>query len=396
MLTIYRRHKKECPHTSRDNRRCRCPVWVQGSLPDERIRESMGTCNWQKASETVHAWEAAGTRRKVEAVTVAEAIERFTSDMRDRHLSEASAYKYKLLLDAPPLKSKKKRRSPTLKEFAEREKIQTLTDLTPDVLARFRSEWKGSPLTLSKKLEQVKTFFRFCREFGLLAENPAKVLKPPKVRQAPTLPFSQQQVSNILGAVAAYGQRAAFNAKLNAIRIRALVLVMRYGGLRIGDAVSLTPDKIVDGKLWLYTAKTDQHVYVPLPEFVTDALEATPPTNGPYWFWTGTGKLATAVKMWENRLKRIFRAAGLPSAHSHQFRDTFAVELLLAGVSIEEVATLIGHSNIRVTQKHYAPWIQARQDKAESNVRRAWAADSLVLTAGKGTPEVHGKNRTVN
>jgi integrase/recombinase XerD len=384
VLTIYRRHQKGCSYTSRDDRRCQCPVWVQGSLPDEpRIRESLDTRNWQKASEQVHEWEAAGTRHKAELVTVSEAIEKYTADVRDRHLSAASAYKYKLMLDG-------------LKAFAEREGIGTLAGLTPDVLARFRSEWKGSPLTLSKKLERLKTFFRFCREFGLMAENPAKPLKPPKVRQSPTLPFSQQQLSNILGAVAAYGQRAAHNAKLNALRIRALVLVMRYGGLRIGDAVSLTPDRIVDGKLALYTQKTGTHVRVPLPEFVTAALESTPPTSGPYLFWTGTGSLTTAIKMWENRLKRIFNHAGLPEAHSHQFRDTFAVELLLAGVSIEEVAALLGHSNIRVTQKHYAPWIQARQDRAESNVRRAWAADSLVLTGGKGTPEVHGATGAVN
>lgn len=40
---------------------------------------------------------------------------------------------------------------------------------------------------------------------------------------------------------------------------------------------------------------------------------------------------------------------------STALRDTFAVELLLKGTPIEEVAILLGHSSIRVTEKHYSP-----------------------------------------
>ena len=37
------------------------------------------------------------------------------------------------------------------------------------------------------------------------------------------------------------------------------------------------------------------------------------------------------------------------------FRDTFAVELLLAGVPIDQVSLLLGHSSVKVTEKHDAP-----------------------------------------
>jgi site-specific recombinase XerD len=33
------------------------------------------------------------------------------------------------------------------------------------------------------------------------------------------------------------------------------------------------------------------------------------------------------------------------------FRDTFAVEMLLAGVPIEQVAMLLGHKSIKTTEK---------------------------------------------
>jgi len=33
---------------------------------------------------------------------------------------------------------------------------------------------------------------------------------------------------------------------------------------------------------------------------------------------------------------------------------------------------LLGHQNITVTQKHYAPWIKSRQDELEAAVKKSW------------------------
>ncbi|MGA7626650.1 MAG: hypothetical protein WCA91_24040 [Candidatus Acidiferrales bacterium] len=38
---------------------------------------------------------------------------------------------------------------------------------------------------------------------------------------------------------------------------------------------------------------------------------------------------------WRARLQRLFEIAGIPYGHPHRFRDTFAVDLLLASVPIE-------------------------------------------------------------
>ncbi len=64
--------------------------------------------------------------------------------------------------------------------------------------------------------------------------------------------------------------------------------------------------------------------------------------------------------------------AGVPDGHAHRFRDTFSVELLLAGVPIERVSILLGHQSVRITEKHYAPWVRARQEQLEADFRRTW------------------------
>jgi integrase len=101
--------------------------------------------------------------------------------------------------------------------------------------------------------------------------------------------------------------------------------------------VNLSRDRIEDGKLFLYTAKTGTPVYCPLLNSVLMALEANPRTCEKYFCWTGAGKLKSAVGDWQRSLGKLFELAKVPGGHAHRFRHTFAVELLSAGVPMERV-----------------------------------------------------------
>ncbi len=39
---------------------------------------------------------------------------------------------------------------------------------------------------------------------------------------------------------------------------------------------------------------------------------------------------------------------------------------------MDPVSALLGHSSIKVTEKHYSPWVRARQEQLEADVRRSW------------------------
>lgn len=62
-----------------------------------------------------------------------------------------------------------------------------------------------------------------------------------------------------------------------------------------------------------------------------------------------------------------------------RFRDTLAVELLLEGVPMERVSILLGHSSVKITERHYAPWVQSRQVQLEADLSRVWRKDPTVL-----------------
>ena len=65
--------------------------------------------------------------------------------------------------------------------------------------------------------------------------------------------------------------------------------------------------------------------------------------------------------------------------HPHRLRDTFAVELLLAGVLIQDVSALLGHSSVATTERYYAPWNSARRERLAAIVRKAHQQDPILL-----------------
>jgi integrase len=390
MLTIYRRHLQGCQHRSegRSYRRCRCPIWTDGFIGRDEIRKSLATRDWEKAQDTIRLWEAEGERQESheqEVVSISQATAAFLADAEARKLKPATIDRHRILFRQ-------------LEAFAMATGIQGLKQLDTATLNRFRASWKGnSALADLKKLERLRSFFKFAQANKYLEENPAAAIRNPKVRQNPTLPFSHEEMLAVLAAAAKNITGASEQGRNRARRLRALVLFLRYTGLRISDAVGCDVDRLQRGKLFLYTAKTGQHVYCPLPAFVVKELDAIPRVSERFWFCTGTGSTETCRKKWSESLAALFRDAGVKDGHAHRFRDTFAVELLKASTPIERVSIFLGHSSVRITEKHYNPWNKARQDQAEADVTRSWNADPIVLLEStKGTPEVHGKREAVN
>ena len=56
---------------------------------------------------------------------------------------------------------------------------------------------------------------------------------------------------------------------------------------------------------------------------------------------------------------------------SHDFRHTYAVELLKAGVDIRKVSKALGHSSIQVTERFYSKWNRAQQGILDADLEKA-------------------------
>jgi len=356
VLRLFRRHRVKCPQKSERYRRCACPIYVEGTLRGEHIRKALDLTSWTAATSLIAKWNDAGEigSVKAESPAIAEAVEKFLADAKARHLGWETIRKYENLLQR------------RLLPWCDDKGYRLLKQVGVEQLREFRASWPDGPNYATKNLERLRAFFRFCDQAEWIKKNPALAVKAPKVKLAPTLPFSVEEMTRILDACDRYPG--------NAERIKAFVLVMRYAGLRIGDTIRLSRDKVGQGRIQLYTSKTGQPVYVPIPSAVQLALATI--EDGERYFWTGQN-IRSAVANWSRYLARVFELADIEGGHSHRFRDTAAVNWLLGSLSVEEVATLLGNSP-NIVVKHYSPWVRERQRVLEMKVQASWTAEGAA------------------
>jgi integrase len=58
---------------------------------------------------------------------------------------------------------------------------------------------------------------------------------------------------------------------------------------------------------------------------------------------------------------------------------------------MDRVSVLLGHSSIKVTERHYLPWVRARQEQLEADVRQTWG----VVRSNRATTSERGLQQEV-
>lgn len=285
MLTLYKRHTKECAEarikedaseslaklrSDRSYRRCSCPIHAEGTLRiDGFIRKSTGEVKWTKAEELKRKWEDAGTVNlqppagpaPQEPPTVEHVIDQFTNDRISRKLSPSTLKKYRQFTDL-------------LTEFCAEKGVVYITQFSIDHARTFRESWTGSSITNLKRLERMKAFFAWVVAQSWIETNPAQRLKPPLTEDAPADPISEEDLADLIGAIERMPTRDG-EKNMSHDRLLAMILLLRHTGLRIGDIVRFSADRLKGNSAFLHMAKTGNPLWLPLPEFLVAKLNAT-------------------------------------------------------------------------------------------------------------------------
>jgi len=394
MLKVEKRHRKDCRYSQYDraHAKCTCAYRAIGMLNGVFVRRGLKTSNYEIALKKVRAWDAEGSASEAQAVTIEAATGAFMRDIGARNWQDSTKRKFGTLLEG------------RLRDYAAQVGYRLLSELDLNAITEFRATWEDAPLTALKNIERLRAFYRFCIDREWVAKNPASKLKV-KAAVEEKEPFTPGESDRIMQATYLYQDGRGHVNQENAQELRTFILVLRYSGSRISDGVQLERTQLVpaaDGDgygLMVQQQKVRRTVYIPLPDGrdgqpdVVGALRSLPPKHEKHFFWDGRGDPEQAVGNWRTRLTKLFKLAesrtgeGKPFAskpHPHRFRHTFAAEYLSAGVPIETVSLLLGHASVKVTERHYAKFNRARQERIDDAVRMAWKMKRPKLRVLKG------------
>jgi len=284
--------------------------------------------------------------------------------------------------------------------------LKTLAEITPDALESFRSIRSVGKVTWKVERQMLITFFGFCISRKWVGTNPAKELKAPRnIKPNEVVPYTLQEESKILSACDQIGggKYNRSGAGYEQLRARAMILLLRHTALRISDVCTLRKSGVswdLEKNTWrvfLYTQKTGDPVFLPIPANLKLVLDALPsPRNAaencPYYFWNGVTSRRAVVGIAERTLSAVFKKSGVKSAHAHRYRHTLATRLLELGASFEEVADILGNSP-EVVRRHYGKWAKGRQ----ANIDRLMMAHfQTAAVTNQVTLQSHEKLGAVN
>jgi integrase len=264
--------------------------------------------------------------------------------------------------------------------WASSKNIALLNDVTPDSLDGWVAGWTDGLNTQGLRLSRIRSFFRWATRLRKIDDDPTAGLRSIKrQREEETMPLTAAQFDELIAATYRYDEERRANKDRFGVELRAVFLVQRWTGLRLSDVLMLRRSAVSGNRIVTTTQKTGAAIDRMVPDVVIEALNAVPRRKSAHddqFFWSRKCDHRVLAGMWTPRVRRLNRylnfkhpRTGEPMPfHSHMLRDTFAVELLLSGMSLEKISYLLTHESVQVTQKHYAPWVPDRQKQLESEM----------------------------
>lgn len=207
------------------------------------------------------------------------------------------------------------------------------------------SEEEYSPVSIRRKLQSLRAYFRFLVKRGVLDSSPASPVPLPKCgRKLPRIATHEDVTRSIESA-----------SDLQ----KALILELLYGcGLRRSELLGINDSDINPHSRELrILGKGNKHRVIPLPhpllqkiqqwQAARDAEYPSLPCPRPL-IVTRKGRMSVSTLY--HTVKEALQATGAEKKSPHTLRHSFATQLLNSGADINSVKELLGHSSLGATQ----------------------------------------------
>ncbi|OGM28250.1 hypothetical protein A2801_04480 [Candidatus Woesebacteria bacterium RIFCSPHIGHO2_01_FULL_41_10] len=202
---------------------------------------------------------------------------------------------------------------------------------------------KYTPKSVSRKLNAVKTFFRWLKDNGYISRDPSKEVKHPKIET--TIPKYLSPLE----------YRALRDVVRSDPRIAAIVELILQTGMRISEVANLRAEDVKKDRVIIRAYATQPEREVILNTAAGDAVEEylriRTNTDSPYLFVSKNGK-PLAVRNIRAAIDRYMQKAEIPGYSVNDLRNTFIVENLKRGVDLVTISHAAGHKRLSTTERY--------------------------------------------
>ncbi|MFA5689961.1 MAG: tyrosine recombinase XerC [Kiritimatiellales bacterium] len=223
------------------------------------------------------------------------------------------------------------------------------------------------PATTRRKLSALRSFYKFLVREEYVPNNPFSGLLLPKKGSYLPAVLSAGEVDQLLAAPREMGKaekkKTIFDEYIP-VRDTAILEVLYSTGMRVGELVSLTEDRIeiLSGVVRVH-GKGNKERLCPLGRPAETALQNALSMRAEVWnslgipgdrrnviFLNKHGGKITARSI-ERMMKKYVVYCGLkPTVSPHTLRHSFATHMLDNGADLRSVQELLGHSSLSTTQ----------------------------------------------
>jgi integrase/recombinase XerC len=270
-----------------------------------------------------------------------------------------------------------------------------LAEVTHQILREYVGHLHSQKLqksSIARKLASLRSFFKFCVREGMLRENPARLVRTPKLPKRIPSVVSAEEMNGFLNQLAARpaeqaagsirarkppaegrpsGSRFPDAEALLVRRDRALLELLYAAGLRVSELTGLNlADLDRREKMLRVRGKGNKERIVPYGGKAQDALDAywpvreelllqaktvggrKGPVHGEAVFLNYAGRRLTQRSV-GRIVKKYVRLANVNwDLHPHSLRHAFATHLLADGADLRAIQELLGHQSLSTTQKY--------------------------------------------
>ena len=261
-------------------------------------------------------------------------VPKFVTSLQEKHRSPATVLAYRADLEQ-------------LTTYLTDKQKTIAKDVLQEDIEAFRDHLMSQKYTtksVSRKLNAIKTFFRWLKDQKAVLSDPSREVSHPKIEA--TLPkfLTETQYRYLRDIVR------------GDIRIAAMVELILQSGMRISEVANLKLANVSRDEIKIEAYATQPSRTIALNSaarfLIEDYLRVRPSTPASEYLFVSKNGKQLAVRNIRAAIDRYLLKAEMPNYSVNDLRNTFIVENLKRGVDLSTISHAVGHRRISTTERY--------------------------------------------